>query len=152
VDGDRDRIIRRTVYVPRRTTIYYNNYYGSPRFYYPRRHYPYGYGAFGLGYYYYDPYVWYPHDYYRFTGYGYGYPLGEIRLDVEPRHAEVYVDGYFAGVVDDFDGIFQALRLEEGPYRIEIVAPGYEPIEFDVRIQPGRKITYRQDLLPAFQP
>jgi hypothetical protein len=59
------------------------------------------------------------------------------------------VDGYYAGVVDDFDGVFQALRLEEGPYRIEIVAPGYEPIDFDVRIQPGRKITYRGDLRPG---
>lgn len=128
-----------------RTYVY--NYYGYPRYYYPRRYYPYGYGAFGLGYFYYDPYVWYPHDY-RFTGYGYGYPTGEIRLDVSPRHAEVYVDGYYAGVVDDFDGFFQSLRLEEGPYRLEIVAPGYEPLVFDVRIQPGRKITYRGDLLP----
>jgi PEGA domain len=71
-----------------------------------------------------------------------------LRLRVEPRHAEVYVDGYFAGHVDDFDGTFQALRLEEGPYRIEIVAPGYETLEFDIRIQPGRKITYRGELRP----
>jgi hypothetical protein len=149
---DRGRVVRRTVLVPRTTVFYNNYYYAYPRYYYPRRYYPYGFGAFGIGYYYYDPYVWYPHHHYRFTGYGYGYPTGELRLDVSPKHAEVYVDGYFAGIVDDFDGIFQALRLEEGPYRIEIVAPGYEPIEFDVRIQPGRKITYRQDLLPALQP
>ncbi len=132
------------------STRVYNYYnYGYPRYYYPRRYYPYGYGAFGLGYFYYDPYVWYPRDYYRFTGYGYGYPTGELRLDVSPRYAEVYVDGYYAGTVDDFDGVFQALRLEEGPYRIEIVAPGYQPLEFDVRIQPGRKITYRSDLRPG---
>ena len=133
-----------TVYVPQ--TRVYNNYY------YPRRYYPYGYGAFGLGYFYYDPYAWSPgysgYDYYRFSGYGYGYPTGELRLQVRPRHAEVYVDGYFAGHVDDFDGTFQALRLEEGPYKVEIVAPGYEPLEFDIRIQPGRKITYRGELRP----
>jgi hypothetical protein len=121
----------------------YNNYY-----YYPRRYYPYGYGSFGLGYFYYDPYTWYPYDNYnyRFQGYGYGYPTGEIRLQVRPRQAEVYVDGYYAGQVDEFDGFVQALRLEEGPYTIELVAPGYEPLQFNVRIQPGRKITYRGDM------
>jgi hypothetical protein len=123
----------------------YNNYY-----YYPRRYYPYGYGAFGLGYFYYDPYYWgsaygYP-AYTPFRGYGYGYPTGELRLDVSPRDAEVYVDGYFAGHVDDFDGVFQSLALEEGSYHVEIVAPGFSTLQFDVRIMPGRKITYRGDL------
>ncbi len=81
-----------------------------------------------------------------FRGYGYGYPTGELRLDVAPRNAEVYVDGYYAGRVDDFDGVFQSLALEEGTYHIEIVEPGFAPLQFDVRIYPGRKITYRGDL------
>jgi hypothetical protein len=135
-----------TVYVPT-PRVYYNNYYN---YHYPRRYYPYGYGSFGLGYFYYDPYSWYPYDTYnyRFSGYGRGYPTGELRLQVRPRQAEVYVDGYYAGRVDEFDGFVQALRLEEGPYSIELVAPGYEPLIFSVRIQPGRKITYRGDLRP----
>jgi hypothetical protein len=118
-------------------------------YYYPRYRYPYGYGVFGIGFFYYDPYVWAPRWYYNgySYGYGYGYPIGEIRLDVEPAHAEVYVDGNYAGVVDEFDGSFEGLRLEEGTYRIEIVAAGYEPLVFDVQIQPGRKITYRGALL-----
>jgi hypothetical protein len=125
----------------------YNNYYV-----YPRRYYPYGYGAFGLGYFYYDPYRWYPGRYSSFgsgqyRGYGYGYDVGEVRLRVTPRHAQVFVDGYYAGVVDDYDGAFQALKLESGPYRVEIVAPGYEPLVFDIRINPRQKITYRGDLL-----
>lgn len=129
----------------------YNNYY-----YYPRRYYPYGYGAFGLGYFYYDPYTWYPGGYYYdsyYPGRAYGYydsryryGIGSLRIDVRPRDAEVYVDGYFAGRVDDFDGTFQALDLEEGPYRIEIVMPGFETLDFNIRIQPGRKITYRGTL------
>lgn len=135
-----------TVYSPAPRVYNNYNYYN-----YPRRYYPYGYGSFGLGYFYYDPYTWYPYDNYnyRFRGYGYGYPTGELRLQVRPRQAEVFVDGYFAGHVDDFDGIVQSLRLEEGPYSIELVAPGYEPIIFNVRIQPGRKITYRGDLRPV---
>ena len=139
------------------TRVYYNNYY-----YYPRASYPYGYGSYGLGYFYYDPYAWYDNYYYdpyypaySYPSYGggvyqyrYGYPTGELRLQVRPRHAEVYVDGYYAGRVDDFDGFLQALRIEEGPHTIEIVAPGYETLTFNVRILPGRKIDYRGDLRP----
>ena len=140
----------------------YNYYYNNPR-----RYYPYGYGAFGLGYFYYDPYTWYPPSYYPGyygNGYGNGYgggygggyydgyfDVGEIRLSVSPRFADVYVDGYFAGRVDDYDGTFQALKLEGGPHHIQIVAQGFAPLDFDVRIEPGRKITYRGTLQP-FRP
>ena len=147
----------RTIYAG--TPRAYNNYY-----YYPRRSYPYGYGAFGLGYFYYDPYTWYPgynnnYGYPVYGGYGYpGYPgyggaysvfdIGELRLRVSPRHAQVFVDGYYSGEVDDYDGVLQGLRLESGPYHIELVAPGYETLAFDIRINPGQKITYRGDLRP----
>jgi hypothetical protein len=146
----------------------YNNY--SNFYVYPRSYYPYGYGGFGLGFFYYDPYRWFPGYYggvysaggpYGYGGYyggyyggsyggygGYGYDVGQIRLRVTPRHAEVYVDGYYAGTVDDYDGIAQALTLESGAYRLELVAPGYEPLEVNVRITPGQKVTYRGDLRP----
>jgi PEGA domain-containing protein len=130
----------------------YNNYY---YYNYPRRYYPYGYGAFGLGYFYYDPYVWRGNSWgsygsagYPYLGYGNGYELGHLRLDVRPRDAEVYIDGYYAGIVDDFDGRLQGLALETGGYTVEIVAPGLEPLTFDIRITPGRTTTYRGQLLP----
>ena len=146
----RPTVIVRPPVVVLRPPAVYNNYYSY------RRGYPlYGYGAFGLGYSYYDPYRRYPGGYSTYAGpgyyqspYGYGYDVGELRLQISPRHAQVYVDGYYAGTVDDYDGAFQALRLESGPYKIEIVAPGYETMTFDVRISPGQKITYRSDLLP----
>ena len=53
-----------------------------------------------------------------------------------PRDAEVFVDGYYAGTVDDFDGVFQALKLDSGGYKIEIRKPGFETLHFDVRVQP----------------
>ena len=129
----------------------YNNYYS-----YPRRYYPYGYGAFGLGYFYYDPYRWYPGyygygpgygpGYYPHFGSGFGFDIGELRLQVFPRNAQVFVDGYYAGTVDDYDGTFQALKLEAGPYQIRISAPGFEDLMFDVRINPGQKINYKGEL------
>ena len=107
-------------------------------------HYGAGYG-YGLGY---------------ASGYGYGYGgygpyqgptyqiYGGLRLKVKPREAEVFVDGYFAGVVDDFDGAFQQLNLDVGPHRIEVRATGYEPISFEIRTQPDEKITFKGELKP----
>jgi len=111
--------------------------------------YPWGWGGYGFaGYYgFYDP--WY-------SGYGYGYrgqyyprrDDGSVRLKVKPRDASVYVDGYYAGTVDDFDGIFQALPLEPGPHRIEMQLDGYAPLTFDVRVLPERKITFEEEMMP----
>jgi PEGA domain len=139
------------------------SYYYSPRYYSYRPYYYYrpnyyspfvfGYGPRGRGYFYfdvfYDSYVFYPRTIVRYNDYGrYGYPTGELRLDVEPRDAQVYIDGAYAGLVDDFDGVFQSLRLEVGEYQVEVVAPGFEPLVFEVRIPPGETVTYRGDLLP----
>jgi hypothetical protein len=54
---------------------------------------------------------------YRPYGLGYGFRdelTASVRLVVTPREAEVYVDGYLAGTVDDYDGIFQRLHLRPG--------------------------------------
>jgi len=139
------------VYNPRggRTDNYYN-YYPRSLYY---RSYAFGYGPGGRGSFYFDgfynSYVFYPHTVIRYDTYGtYGYPTGELRLQVKPRDAQVFIDGSYAGTVDQFDGIFQSLRLEDGEYQVEIVLPGYEPLDFDVRILPGEKVTYRGELFP----
>lgn len=114
--------------------------------------YPWGYGGFGIGGYYagfYDP--WWGYDTYA-GGYGYDGFLGSLRLKVRPREASVYVDGYFAGQVDDFDGVFQRLKIEEGPHRIELREDGYEPLMFEVRILPDRTVTYKGTLDRLDQP
>jgi PEGA domain-containing protein len=128
-------------------------YPGTYRNYY-RYYDPWGYGGFGLGYFYYSPWAWgpgyYGPGYYAGPGYGgYGYDGGSIKLKVKPRDAEVFVDGYFAGQVDDFDGVFQALKLDSGAYRIEVRKPGFETLQFDVRVQPERSITFRGELKPV---
>ena len=71
---------------------------------------------------------------------------GAIKLKITPKEALVYVDGYFAGVVDDFDGLFQRLHVESGPHHFDVQAVGYEPLSFDVQITPDHTITYRADL------
>lgn len=123
-------------------------FYGSPGYYGS-----YGYGAplYGYG------YASYGYNAYRDAsryGYGYGFsgysgrPYGGVRIDLPQRDAEVSADGYFVGTVDDFDGVLQQANLEAGPHRIEIRAQGFEPIAFDVNVEPGRTITYRSSMRP----
>jgi hypothetical protein len=111
---------------------------------------PWGYGGLGFStYYLYDPF-------YGGYGYGYGYvPYssvssglldGAIRLKIKPRNAQVYADGYYVGVVDDFDGVFQRLHLEAGPHHIEVREDGFEPLAFDVQIQLDHTIKYEGEM------
>ena len=83
-----------------------------------------------------------------YGGYGYGYDTGRVRLEVQPRDAEVFIDGYYAGQVDDFDGRLQGLTLETGGYSVEIRKPGWETLTFDVRVTPGRTTNYKGELIP----
>jgi len=74
---------------------------------------------------------------------------GAIHLKVTPRDAMVYVDGYYVGVVDDYDGVFQRLHLDAGPHRIEIRAAGYTPLSFNLMTRPNQTTTYRGALTTA---
>ena len=116
-------------------------YYGGQRYYSYRYYDPYYSGNF-----YWSNYAWQPRSYY--VGPSWDYALGKLRLDIDQRDADVYIDGYFAGQVDDFDGVLQGLRLEPRNYAVEIVLPGFAPLQFDVQITPGRTTTYRGYLLP----
>jgi hypothetical protein len=119
--------------------------------------YPYGYPYYG--YYPYGYRSYYGYSSYGYGGYGYGpygYPLppasyvsmqpgvayGGVRIQGAPRDAQVFADGYYVGIVDDFDGITQHLNLEAGVHKIELRLPNQPPIEFDVNVQPGQTITY----------
>lgn len=95
------------------------------------------YGAYGAPY---LPYVQYAP--------AYGHDFGGIRLRIRPRDAQVFVDGHYAGIVDDFDGTFQQLRLEPGGHRVEVRMPGFEDFAMDVHVQPGRTVTLREELRP----
>ena len=126
-----------------------------PGGYYGYGYYPYGYGGYYGGYYsgYYDPFYdpWYggyysSYSYPQSSGYSYGVDEGALRLKIKPRNAEVYVDGYYVGVVDEFDGMFQRLHIEQGAHRIEVRAAGYETLVFEVKITPEHTTTYQGEM------
>jgi hypothetical protein len=78
-----------------------------------------------------------------------GVVTGGQRLEVTPKTAQVYVDGAFAGVIDDFNGHFQHLNLSPGGHRIDITAPGFQTLTFTPYVQADRTIDYKADMVPA---
>lgn len=70
-------------------------------------------------------------------------PTGGVQLDVQPWRAAVFVDGMYAGRVDDFKGYYKHLELVAGPHQIAIVESGFHPLVFDVDVVPGETVTYR---------
>jgi hypothetical protein len=85
----------------------------------------------------YSPY-WYPWFYPPYP-YGYGYPYypqSSVRIEVMPREAKVFVDGYFAGTVDDYDGTFQRLHVTPGKHDILIYLEGYHSLKQSFYLSP----------------
>jgi len=129
---------------------HYYYYYPAPRVIYPTvvhvvPYRPYAYRpSFSVGVYYgsggYYPYGYTPSYYYQPVP---GRPYGGLRITGAPRDARVFADGYFVGIVNDFDGIFQHLNLEAGSHHIEIDWGGYQPMAFDVYVRPGETTTFR---------
>ncbi|MGH2687656.1 MAG: PEGA domain-containing protein, partial [Actinomycetota bacterium] len=96
---------------------------------------------------------YYPYSYGYGSGYGsYGYrqtyrETSSLRLLVEPSETRVYVDGYYAGVVDDFDGIFQRLHVSPGRHEIALKLEGYRSYRVKLYAPVGHTIKIRRDLV-----
>jgi len=59
---------------------------------------------------------------------------------VDPEKTRVYVDNYYAGVADDFDGIFQRLSVPPGRHEITLKLDGYRTHTFRVYVTPGETL------------
>lgn len=71
---------------------------------------------------------------------------GSLVLGVQPAAAQVFVDGYYVGAAEEFGGGRGGAFLEAGPHAIELIACGYEPVSFDVKIAPNESVVYRREL------
>jgi len=115
-------------------------YYGSP-YYYSRNYYydaydPFLYGAYGYSPFYYSGSYGYAPYYYN----GRYSDSGSLRVIVDPEKTRVYVDNYYAGVADDFDGIFQRLSVPPGRHEITLKLDGYRTHKFHVYVPVGETL------------
>jgi hypothetical protein len=131
---------------------YYPGYPGYPGWgwggYYPGWGYSYWwpYGSFG----------WYGGGYYGYPwGWGGGGGTvyhyveregGSDRVLVDPSEARVYVDGYYAGTVDDFDGLFQRLHVSPGRHEIALKLEGYKTHRVKVYVAPDSTVKVQYDM------
>ena len=103
----------------------------------------------------------YAPGYYPSVGLGYGHypvsvgfsflggprdPRGSVRTMVYPKETEVFVDGYYVGIADDFDG--SKLRLDPGPHTISFYLSGHRLYEETVYATDGRTIKIRHEMEP----
>jgi hypothetical protein len=139
---------------------YYGYGYGYPYYGYGYSYAPY-WGWYGLPYYGYDPFFY---GGYGYGGYGYGggyfgaglrggdyagyrySDAGSIRTLVEPEKTKVFVDGYYAGEVDDFDGMFQRLYVSPGRHDVTFKLEGFRPHRVMVYVTHDNTIKIRHTM------
>jgi hypothetical protein len=73
-------------------------------------------------------------------------PCGGVSFDISPSTAQVYVDGTYAGLVEDFDGASEPLLLAPGTHYVEIRLAGFRTATFDVTIAAGEDTPYQGTL------
>ncbi len=111
-------------------------YYGWPYAY------PYGFSPFypGLFWNAYDPF-YYPANYLGFLP---GANKGEVKLRTEPKTAEVYINGGYAGTADHL----KSLWLEPGVYELTVKAQSFAPFSLRVYILTGKSLKIDARLEP----
>ena len=97
-----------------------------------------------------DPF-WGPYPYFGYGAYPIGArPAGDVRVLASPKQAEVYLDGFCAGVVDDFNGILQRLHTTAGGHTITLYLEGYRTVTQNIYVTPDStvKLQVAMDRLP----
>jgi hypothetical protein len=127
---------------------FYRPYFYSP-FYYDPFWFGVGFGTFYDPFYagWYPLYAQYPYAYPRYPYY-YGAGWASARIQMKPRDAQVYVDGYFVGAVDQFDGVFQRLDVPAGEHELTVYLPGYRSYHERVLFRPGEGYHFKAILEP----
>jgi hypothetical protein len=108
-----------------------------------------------IGGYFYDPffgpYPWWPRAAYPYWYFPVFDHRADVRIRVAPEAAEeaaVYVDGFYAGVVEDFNGVFQALPLTPGGHSVALYLDGYRTIRRNIYLSPGSTFNLHETMQP----
>ena len=112
-----------------------------------------------VGGYFYDPFFG-PYPWWTRADYPYPYyPIyydnrAVLRVIATPKDAAVYVDGFYAGTVHDFNDWFQGLPLTPGGHEIVLFLEGYRTTHDRLYLAPASTLKLRHTLqrLPAGEP
>jgi PEGA domain len=70
----------------------------------------------------------------------------EVRLQIEPDRAAVFVDDQFAGHAHEFGGGGRAMLLSPGKHRIKITLPGYQSFETEIEVRANQRYDIKTQL------
>jgi hypothetical protein len=71
----------------------------------------------------------------------------QIKLDVKPTRAAVFVDGVYVGHIAEFEGVGRAMLVAPGKHKITISLPGYQTFETDIDLVANQKSAVKTDLV-----
>ncbi len=71
----------------------------------------------------------------------------EIKLDVKPNRAGVFVDGVFVGHIAEFTGVGKALLVAPGKHKIMMSLPGYQNFETEIDLVANQKSTIKTEMV-----
>ena len=67
---------------------------------------------------------------------------GAVDFNVRPQKSEIYVDGGFLGIADDFNGYPQTAKLPVGTHNIRVVAPDGREVVRRIYVAPGQEVNF----------
>jgi len=73
--------------------------------------------------------------------------VSEIKLDVNPARAAVFVDGLFVGHVAEFNGGARGILVAPGHRKIRVSLPGYQAFSTEVDLAAHQTFQIKTDLL-----
>ena len=75
-------------------------------------------------------------------------PRGTLRVEIGLPSAQLYVDGFYVGTVEEANRSAAGLSLPTGWHRLEIRAPGFVTPAINVTIETNRTVSYHGELTP----
>lgn len=70
----------------------------------------------------------------------------QLKMDIQPARAAVFVDDRFLGHAGELGGAFHSMLLSPGTHRIKVELPGYQSFETDVTLVAGQKSEVKTSL------
>ncbi|HTU40445.1 MAG TPA: PEGA domain-containing protein [Candidatus Aquilonibacter sp.] len=71
----------------------------------------------------------------------------EIKLEVKPNRAAVFVDGVYVGHIAEFEGLGRGMLVAPGKHKITISLPGYQNFETQIDLVANQKSTIKTDMV-----
>jgi hypothetical protein len=71
----------------------------------------------------------------------------EIKLEVKPNRAAVFVDGVFVGHIAEFEGLGKALLVAPGKHKIKMSLPGYQDFDTEIELVAKQKSVIKTEMV-----